>query len=554
MKTQTTTPPATDGRLSETIPEDDFRALIASRSARLLAVASRLSRQSSATSRLGRPLLGELLHQSTEVEELLDAYGSRTNRRWNAFRSVVAAIKLFADVSYELLHIEHVVPSYRLPAIEERFAAATEEAIDTTWRVLLRAADQTLAQAKRLYLPIPPEEAAPEILDEELPGGRLLSDMARRGSETVSETVTRLATAFLNLAADSRLLHAPAKVPPPEYPALVPDPVSEESLRALQHRFHNCQSLYDTHVSGTEAEALDPDLRVLRGYVSVVLHLLRTATAFAHYYERHVTPPMNGSASSASARFAGGAPAAAAAGATLITGRELLNTLMDYSIRFASRYLTCGEQLCRQMLRHYAEVIRITAPVPRYRGFHVRPSTLVAKIVQHYGSEVKMEIDGDTYDAGSPLEIFRVNEKINARKRRWLGEEMSRLSYLSSEWTGTDVKAAVRHVMAMLLEQGKLVLYEQPLQLPDDLFPAEGEPAAAEGLSGPGTTLLSRVTAVLARLQAVGKIDIEADLTVDLVGDKRVLADIKLLAENGYGEDNFGNNIALPEKLRYLRR
>ena len=37
-------------------------------------------------------------------------------------------------------------------------------------------------------------------------------------------------------------------------------------------------------------------------------------------------------------------------------------------------------------------------------------------------------------------------------------------------------------------------------------------------------------------------------------GDRRVLADLKLLAEHGYGEDNFGNNIALPPALSYLRR
>jgi len=30
--------------------------------------------------------------------------------------------------------------------------------------------------------------------------------------------------------------------------------------------------------------------------------------------------------------------------------------------------------------------------------------------------------------------------------------------------------------------------------------------------------------------------------------------DIELLAENGYGEDNSGNNIPLPEQLTYLRQ
>jgi hypothetical protein len=51
-----------------------------------------------------------------------------------------------------------------------------------------------------------------------------------------------------------------------------------------------------------------------------------------------------------------------------------------------------------------------------------------------------------------------------------------------------------------------------------------------------------------------GKIDIGTTIKVVFVGDKRVLADIKLLADNGYGEDSFGNNIPLPEGLTYLRK
>ena len=46
----------------------------------------------------------------------------------------------------------------------------------------------------------------------------------------------------------------------------------------------------------------------------------------------------------------------------------------------------------------------------------------------------------------------------------------------------------------------------------------------------------------------------DANLTATFIGDKRVLADIKLLAESGYGEDNFGNNVPLPDKLVCLRR
>ena len=49
-------------------------------------------------------------------------------------------------------------------------------------------------------------------------------------------------------------------------------------------------------------------------------------------------------------------------------------------------------------------------------------------------------------------------------------------------------------------------------------------------------------------------IAIYEDMTVRFEGDRRVLDDLKILAANGYGEDRFGNNIPLPERLRYLRR
>ena len=175
------------------------------------------------------------------------------------------------------------------------------------------------------------------------------------------------------------------------------------------------------------------------------------------------------------------------------------------------------------------------------RGFHVRPSTLIAKLVLHYGSEVKMILGSETYDATMPLELFRANEKINAEKRRWLASEIVRLRLVPEDTNSDDFASLARGVVLALAERGKLIMYEQPLLFPED-------PAARDG------TVLDRAVAEVARLLALGKIDIELDIKVTFRGDTRVLADIGLLAEMGYGEDKFGNNIPLPEKLKYLRR
>ena len=509
-----------------TISDKGFQELIAKRARTLLGLASYLSRCDSINKVLTRPFLGEFHSQSMQIEELLDAYDARNNCQWCVFRSLTAAIKLFSDVSYELLHIQHALPAYRLLPIEHDFVKATEEALEFTGEVLSRAARQMLTKAEQLELSVPPQSLRERSYSEELPPGRLPHDCAARRTETVSETVTLLATAFLNLAADSQRVRAAGKAKPEEYASYASDSVTEESLRSIELRFHNLQSLYDTFVSGTEVEDLDTDLPVLRGHISVVFHLLRTATLLAHYYERHVNKE----------------PCALAAlREPLVTAEALLSLLMNYSITHIGLYIGCAQRLCQEMLKRYAEVGRIELSVPPYRGFHVRPSTLISTLVLHYGSDVRMELDDEVYNAGSPLELFRANEKINAEKRRWLAAEITRIKLVQEGSDRSKISTIVRNVVLTLAEKSKLILYEQPLQLPD-------EPEQTEG------TLLQQVNDKMGQLLALGKIDIDIDLTATFIGDKRVLADIKLLAESGYGEDQFGNNVPLPEELVYLRR
>ena len=509
-----------------TIADKDFQELIAKRARMLLGLACYVSGCESGDKILIRPLLGELLSQSVQLEELLDTYNAGNNCQWCAFRSLTAAIKLFSDVSYEILHIQHALPAYRLLGIEKDFVKDTQQTLAFTGEIILKASKRMLSEAEQLKLPVSTEMLSEQVYAEQLPTGRLPHSCSSRSVEIVSETVTMLSTAFLNLAAESEQVHAVVKARPEEYASYVVGSINEESLRSLELRFHNLQSLYDTKVSGTEVEELDTDLPVLRGHISVVFHLLRTATLFVHYYERHVQsqkcklPERQ---------------------LHLVEPDALLGVLMDYSVSYISRYIVCTKRLCHTMLNRYIEADQIEVAVPQYRGFHVRPSTLVSKLVLHYGSEVQMELEAEKYNASLPLELFRANEKINAQKRRWLAAEIDRLKLVSQWPSGEEIADIARGVVLTLAERGKVILYEQPLQLPVESTRSGG-------------TLLEQITEEVGRLLAIGKIDINVELKVKFIGDKRVLADIKLLAESGYGEDNFGNNISLPQGLEYLRR
>ena len=509
-----------------TVTDNNFQKLISKRARTLLGLAKHLAQCQSSDKIMARPLMGALLSESTQTEEFLDACGAGRNCRWCAFRSLTAAMKHFSDVSYELLHIRYGLPAYCLLPIEQDFVKATDETLEFTIGVLQEVAKKLLARADELDLAVPTRSSREKSYAEELPMGHLPRDCATRRVETVSESAARLSTAFLNLAVESKYVRAASGAKPEEYVSYAADSLSEEKLRSLELQFHNLQSLYDTYVSGTEAEQLDADLPVLRGHISVVFHLLRTATLFAHHYERHVNKHLCDSPSRQE---------------PVVKVELLLDVLMKYSVTHINLYIGCAEHLCHEMLKRYAEIGQIEVPVPPYRGFHVRPSTLVSKLAHHYGSELQMELDDEVYDASSPLELFRANEKINAKKRRWLSAEIVRLKLVQEGWGQKDTNVVVRDVVLALAGRSKLILYKQPLQLP-------AEPDQKEG------TLLEKVIDEMARLLAMGKIDVDAKLRARFIGDKRVLDAIELLAESGYGEDKFGNNVSLPDELAYLRR
>ncbi len=508
------------------IPETVFHELVSRRIQPLMRLACFLERRAMNTPVLTRSLLGRLLAETSQIEEFLDAYGARNNRRWHDLRQMTAVGKLFSSVGYIVLHIQHRLPAYRLLESTAEFERALVRAQLFSGTTLMQFGTRLACIARDLDIPLPSDLPGDIDFIEDLPPGHLPHDRTTRKVDSAEETVAHLATEFLNLAAASDTLHVHRKIEPNTCGRYIPDPISEEGLRLLENRFHNLQSMYDTFVSDTDTEELDPDLPRLRGHISVIYRLLQIATQLTHYYERHI---MTRSTSTTTILR------------PLIDPVMLLKSIFKFAIANASRFLASGQGLCHDMLGRYAEIGRIEVPIPNYRGFHVRPSTLIARIAHHYGSEVRMDLEGEIYDASAPLELFRANEHINARKRRQLAELIASVEAEISVDESGDMIAAVRRIITLLAAQGKLVIYQRPLPL-DELEPQEGESLSQFALDE------------IARMQALGKIDIESDIKVAFIGDKRVLKDIRLLAENGYGEDAFGNNVALPKKLEYLRR
>lgn len=509
------------------IDNNAFLELISEKSEDILILSKFINSKESNSVCLSRPLLGKFNREAKQLEEILDSYGAKNNRYWCAYRELIAAAKLFSNVCYILLHIYHSSSKYQLLPIEENFNEETYNSLDDISTAIYIIAGELLKLAKDYKIKIPYDNYNDAQLKEVLPKGSLVNDRKIRNVIHPGKTVVYLATTFLNLSEESNMLQMYGKVQRKDYNTCIPDPVNERRLRKLEHVFHNLQALYDTNILDSNIETVDNNLPLIRGHISIIFHILESAVELAHYYERHM---LNHQKKEKRKKFK-----------PPIDSDNLLDILMNYSIAFANAFLKAAQNLCRNMLKKYAELGEIEVPVPNYRGFHVRPSTLIAKIVIHYGSDVTMMLDNEKYNACVPLELFRANEKINAKKRQELAKQIANVPIVHKKINEENMKAAERVIFYSLMETHKLILYEQKISF-DELDPHDGE------------NLESFANRAIAHFLAVGKIDIETNLEVIFKGDKRVLADIKLLAENGYGEDDFGNNIVLPQELAYLRR
>ncbi len=510
----------------QTIDNNTFIASIGADLKDLLSISSGLKDYT--VDEVSRPLLGRLNLEAARCEELLDAYGVQHNERWSPLRKITAVIKSFSTIAYSLIHIRNAAPSYNLLQVDNNFQESTADTIQTIFQTLINASGEITRLNTDLGLNVEVTPMSEYKFQENAFSGRLAADRIRKESEFPEKTTVYLATSFLNLAEESILLKIYKKLNEDEYESAIPEEISEEKLRLLENKFHNLQSLYDTYLSGSDVAQKDPNLPVLRGHISVVFHLLECATILIHYYERHslyfrekdiLKNP--------------------------VEDKVLLNHLMKYFIAFPEQYILASQALCKDILKHYAEMGEIQVPIPNYRGFHVRPSTLIAKIVVHYGSDVTMTLGQNDYNASMPLELFRANEEINHVKRQSVAEHLVKHKLIAQDINATyDVplmKKILRIVFLDLLEKQRIMIYDNNFSF-DDLTPLENETLGEFAKRG------------IALYLAMGRIDIVSDTKVIFKGDKRVLQDIRILAENGYGEDKFGNNIVLPLTLSYLRR
>ena len=517
----------TDTVKKDHVDPKEFKDLMAERAGVLLYIARELQHQNFDHCVLTRPFLNVLQAEATQLEEILDAYGARNNIAWYPFRVQTAVLKNFSSAGYELLHLHLTCRNYALFSLPPNFQADTLDAITYVTCLISCSLKMLLEHAEA-------NDIAPHVtinqnfdFTEDLPPGRLPRNRKGWHHDSVKERVLKLATSFLHHTVDAKFFKAAAKIDPANWRNLNFDWLSETTLREQEIKFHNLQSLYDTYISDSETEASDPYLPKLRGHISAVLHLLRIATIFVHFYERHVK--LNRSVLFCNEKCP-------------FDGDWFFAVLTGYLTRYASEFLTRARTFCQQILARYPDDIR-EVPVPLYIGFHVRPSTLVAAIVNHYGGDVAMLLGDQEYNAKMAASMIHANGWIDQKKREYIFEQLRTLDLSKQEELlrqgAITIEQALAEVFSLLRQKNLLIFYAEDLPY-------------AEVTRHHSGTFRELLRDAITDFQTGRKINVNMKATVVFRGNKLALDDIAILAAHDYGENHRGEDIALPKELEYL--
>lgn len=513
--------------------EREFQKIMQSSSANLLELVQSVVSYQMEPQAIETGLLDYMRVESCRVEEFLDSANAQGNRYWYSYRRTVAFLKNFSEACTILISLQENATRRELLEVRGDFVGDTGKCLQSMRELLISGCNYCILEAEKhhIYKEIPlvaltSSSGTPVVKQIILPMTRRV-----RHESQPSLTVIALATKFLQLSERNSIFDIYTQGDTiPSLGDVTPEFLNAEEVRLLQTHFHNMQSVYDTFVYGSDISSQNPNISLLYNHISIILNLLELATLCIHYYQRHVHQKVS---------------SCLLQSLDIPNGFELLDKAVAYSLSYADFFRKAARTLCQDMLRQYAEPGVIATAVPNYRGFHVRPSTLIAKIVAHYGSDVTMKLDGVSYDAKMPLELFRANEELNAQKRRQIFTLLTQNEVLqeAKEMPETidQKKLIARDVMLDMFEKKQVVVYDTDFSF-SDIADMENE------------SYFEFVKRVMIRYMAMGKLDAQIDTEVIFEGDKRVLQDIKILAEHGYGEDIYGNNVVLPTELSYLRR
>jgi phosphotransferase system HPr-like phosphotransfer protein len=346
-------------------------------------------------------LYSTIVSTSMLLEDFLDYHGAKNNKNWYFYRELAASVRHLCLAANFQKHISNRLVFYDLADIGD-FPKEGEATLDFLTCTLMKMAPVILKEARRLKIRLPDTQFSaadfPSVVTDEM----LDYDIDDKDKDQQKKNIVKISSEFLNIAKSFDQLKFYEPYTHKEILTIVPNKVNEVEIRRFEMLVHNLQSAFDTYVIHGGFRFGNRELKRLRGYFSVVFHLLQMVGRLLHFYERHLHE----------AGYKNTYKRVQVSLSNLVNPKTLLDRTINYGLFNACHFLTIGIELAQKILNENIERSTIKVGVPVKLGFHSRPCLLVAKIVQNYGGQVELCVGADRFDASSVLDLQWAGGKI----------------------------------------------------------------------------------------------------------------------------------------------
>jgi len=393
------------------LQEAEFKPLLAQRLMHFRAIQG-LAERAAEGGEKGRRAFA-LAHSATdEFVSFLDDHGARSNATYASLAEYAACVRGFAKLGRHLSHLMTRL-GVDLPAPlgqEVRFKEETQRTLEFINRSASLLLQEALREASRLA-----GESAQPSLDAESEGDGSPASMLPNtlDAATVPNPERWIAEITGKFLAHKEVLDRQSELrtwaDPSEMREFVLQVSDEQEVRFFTTRIHNVLSRYDTYIRGTSVEKTDEDLPAFRAHVVAGLHVLEVMVELVHFYERHENDVRCEKTKDRVAE--------------LVDKDLVLDRILNYCLNSVHSYMSSTAPCAQRLLDRYTLQTTIACSLPEGVSLHARPVALIARIVENYGTPVRMKVGDSECYAGSILQVLMtVGKGVGSREILFSGD------------------------------------------------------------------------------------------------------------------------------------
>lgn len=365
---------------------------------------------------LSRRAFSEMAEEAREIEAFLDEAGAWSNATFLPLIETTSTLRGLAIAGHTaqsiLSSLDGKLPEPDL-ALAPEFREETERTLELVedWLTHLVKAFQKHVQAI-FGRSMPSEGPLPATSAPAWrPRLRLPADISLDSGPRVRRHVVEVVSKFM---AHKKTLERQSSgkrfEDPEERKRFVKETCDEQQCRFFETRVQTLLAHYDNFVKGSTLEEEDPDLPVVRGYIGITRALTRILTELVHFWERHE----------------GAVPSEELAEEIMgIVGPDqVLDRALNYALYYAHAFMGAATPVIERLVTRYVTVSQVVCALPDAVTLHIRPVSLISKIVDHHRAPVYMTIGKSTCFAGSIVQmLMAAGANFDAREVRFEGDQ-----------------------------------------------------------------------------------------------------------------------------------